>query len=465
MCHICDIVFENDNDLKSHFINIHTIQNCQICNIMCLNLDELNEHKKNVHEGKNLENVREKESISMKHLNRNLEVENQLVEYKSSNENENQIEKVLSKEQRSEYFGNNFVQLDANYVSKFMPNTSFGNDFSIDMSKSSNNKQDVQDYSTNSIDEWCIRCEMMANPIHRKLCATFCNLAVKNSRGEIKCYFCDMKFRFKNKAYYHIKLKHFSKKVVIVCKKLSNEMLDKYREITMEENIQSQMLDPQFGNFIESTTLPIDAVKITKEKIQSGFVKCDICNLSFCGTSSTLKMHMNDVHQKENKQIDNDHEGQEIYNSSLNVPTTLIEHDVDDESPQYENATIYVNIENTSESTKITLEQDLNQILIIDPLNVPDHVIKNEKNDDDEGMIDPLNISVNQIETERDSSQQEIINFSNIFDNSTEAPNNPMIPLDDSNSDLLEESENNSCKFCGLNIDEEKLKTHERFCA
>ena len=92
-------------------------------------------------------------------------------------------------------------------------------------------------------------------------------------------------------------------------------------------------------------------------------------------------------------------------------------------------------------------------------------MIKNEKNDDDEGMIDPLNISVNQIETEHDSSQQEIINFSNIFDNSTEAPNNPMIPLDDSNSDLLEKSENNSCKFCGLNIDEEKLKTHERFCA
>ena len=98
------------------------------------------------------------------------------------------------------------------------------------------------------LDELCTRCKMMVNPNHKKLCEKFYNLAVKNFRGETKCYFCDMKFKFKNKAYHHIKLKHFSKKVVIVCKKLSNETLDEFKIPVELENIQSQRLLPQFEN-------------------------------------------------------------------------------------------------------------------------------------------------------------------------------------------------------------------------
>ena len=297
-------------------------------------------------------------------------------------------------------------------------------------------------------DVLCTRCEMMVNQNHRKLCDKFCNLAVKNSRGETKCYFCDMKFRFKNKAYYHIKLKHFSKKVVIVCKQLSNETLNKSKKIAAEENFESQMLDPKFENYIKytNTALMIDKVK----PIQSGFVECHICNLSFCGTSSTLKMHMNDVHKKENQYI-TVHEGQEKITFPMNTPTTFTEHDLDKQT-QHENETIYVNIENIFESTMIKLEQDTNQILI-DPLN-----IKNEKNED-EGLIDPLNIPENPIQTEQDSSEQ--INFPTIVDNSVEDQNNSMIPMDD----FLKENEKYSCKSCGKNICEEKLKTHERFCA
>ena len=65
----------------------------------------------------------------------------------------------------------------------------------------------------------------------------------------------------------------------------------------------------------------------------------------------------------------------------MNLPTTLIEHDSDKESQQYDNASMYLNIENIPESTMIKHEQDINQILIIDPLNIPDHLIRNEKND------------------------------------------------------------------------------------
>ena len=79
-------------------------------------------------------------------------------------------------------------------------------------------------------DVLCTRCEMMVNQNHKKLCNEFFNLVIKNARGETKCYFCDMKFRFRNKAYYHIKMKHFSKKVSINCKKLSNEtLIDEYK--------------------------------------------------------------------------------------------------------------------------------------------------------------------------------------------------------------------------------------------
>ena len=84
--------------------------------------------------------------------------------------------------------------------------------------------------------ELCTRCEMMVYPNHKKLCEKFYNLVVKNSRGETKCYFCDMKFKFRNKAYHHIKLKHFSKKVVISCKKLSNETIDEYKKKPIENS-------------------------------------------------------------------------------------------------------------------------------------------------------------------------------------------------------------------------------------
>ena len=218
------------------------------------------------------------------------------------------------------------------------------------------------------------------------------------------------------------------------------------------------MLDPQFENFIE----PIDEIKSTKEKFQSGFVECDICNLSFCGTSSTLKMHMNDVHQKESQNM-KAHEGQEKIISSMNTPTVLIEHDLDKQTQQ-ENETIYVNIENAPESAMIKLEQDTNLILI-DPLNIPEHSIKNEENDD-ERIIDILNIPENPIETEEDSSEQKLINFPIIFHNSAEDPNKSMIPMNDSiNSRLSIQYEKYSCKSCGKNIGEGKLKTHERFCA
>ena len=98
--------------------------------------------------------------------------------------------------------------------------------------------------------ELCTRCEMMVYPNHKKLCEKFYNLVVKNSRGETKCYFCDMKFKFRNKAYHHIKLKHFSKKVVISCKKLSNETIDEYKKKPIE-NIHRQsplLLTPQIEN-------------------------------------------------------------------------------------------------------------------------------------------------------------------------------------------------------------------------
>ena len=134
--------------------------------------------------------------------------------------------------------------------------------------------------------------------------------------------------------------------------------------------------------------------------------------------------------------------------SSMNTPTTTTEHDPDKQT-QHENETIYVNVENTS-------EQDTNSQILIDPLN-----IKNE----DEGIIDPLNIPENPIQTEQDSSEQILINFPTTVDNSVEDQNNSMIPMDDSNSRLLKENEKYSCKSCGKNICEEKLKTHERFCA
>ena len=80
----------------------------------------------------------------------------------------------------------------------------------------------------------CTRCKMMVNQNHKKLCSEFFNLVIKNARGETKCYFCEMKFKFRNKAYQHIKLNHFSKKVVISCKKLSNETIDEYNNLSNE---------------------------------------------------------------------------------------------------------------------------------------------------------------------------------------------------------------------------------------
>ena len=88
-----------------------------------------------------------------------------------SEEKQNHIEKVLLKEQRSE----NLIQSDANTVSKSIPNISINNDISIDMSKSSDNNKDNQEDSTNSINVWCIRCEMMVNSNHRELCEKFCH--------------------------------------------------------------------------------------------------------------------------------------------------------------------------------------------------------------------------------------------------------------------------------------------------
>merc|ERR1712088_247880 len=87
----------------------------------------------------------------------------------------------------------------------------------------------------------------MVNQNHKKLCNEFFNLVIKNARGETKCYFCDMKFRFRNKAYYHIKMKHFSKKVSINCKKLSNEtLIDEYKillpSVENDDQPQSQVL-------------------------------------------------------------------------------------------------------------------------------------------------------------------------------------------------------------------------------
>ena len=98
------------------------------------------------------------------------------------------------------------------------------------------------------LNELCTRCEMMVYPNHKKLCEKFCNLAVKNSRGETKCYFCDMKFRFRNKAYHHIKLKHFSKKIVILCKKISKETLDEYYNKKKTQKAVEKNPLPQFEN-------------------------------------------------------------------------------------------------------------------------------------------------------------------------------------------------------------------------
>ena len=91
----------------------------------------------------------------------------------------------------------------------------------------------------------CTRCKMMVYPHHKKLCEKFYNFVGKNSRGETKCYFCDMKFKFRNKAYQHINLKHFSKEVVISCKKLSNETIDEHlfdprRDLSKEEQKKNE---------------------------------------------------------------------------------------------------------------------------------------------------------------------------------------------------------------------------------
>ena len=43
------------------------------------------------------------------------------------------------------------------------------------------------------------------------------------------------------------------------------------------------------------------AEKIKVEDVLSGFVECAICEISFCGTNATLEQHMNDVHNKEQK--------------------------------------------------------------------------------------------------------------------------------------------------------------------
>ena len=151
----------------------------------------------------------------------------QLVEDNNYSNDENHIDKVL---QRNEDFDINLVEADLNTVSKSIPKKNPNQDISIDMLESSEYNT-YQEGSTNFIDVWCKRCEMMVNPNHRKLCEKFANLAVKDSRGETKCYFCDKRFKFKNKAYYHIKLKHFAKKVVIICKKLSDETLLKFKKI------------------------------------------------------------------------------------------------------------------------------------------------------------------------------------------------------------------------------------------
>ena len=95
-------------------------------------------------------------------------------------------------------------------------------------------------------DVLCTRCKMMVNQNHKKLCSEFFNLVIKNARGETKCYFCEMKFKFRNKAYQHIKLNHFSKKVVISCKKLSNETIDEYKKKPIE-NIHHQLVKRLFN--------------------------------------------------------------------------------------------------------------------------------------------------------------------------------------------------------------------------
>ena len=155
------------------------------------------------------------------------------------------------------------------------------------------------------------------------------------------------------------------------------------------------------------------------------------------------------MNQKENLYI-KAHEGNEKITSFMNTPTTLTKDDLENQKPK--NETIYVNVENTSESTKIKLEQDPNQILI-DPLNIPEHTVKNEENYN-EWITDPLDIPENQIQTEEDSSKQ------NLF-NSVADQNNSRIPIDNS----IDSNEKYFCKSCGKNIGEDKLQTHERFCA
>ena len=166
---------------------------------------------------------------------------------------------------------------------------------------------------------------------------------------------------------------------------------------------------------------------------------------------SALKLHMN---QKENLYI-KAHEGNEKITSFMNTPTTLTKDDLENQKPK--NETIYVNVENTSESIEIKSEQDPNQILI-DPLTIPTHTIKNEENYN-ERITDPLDIPENQIQTEEDSSKQNLFNL--VADQ-----NNSRIPMDNSiNSRILIENEKYSCKSCGKNIGENKLQSHERFCA
>ena len=260
----------------------------------------------------------------------------------------------------------------------------------------------------------------------------------------LKCYLCgkniDQKFLKTHERICDKKLKHVDENAKNLLENLPENSL-----VTVDnEQDKTQEVDTSECN---NKVLSINKIQeSSEENFQSGFVECVICDLSFYGTSSTLKMHMNDVHQKENPYI-RAHEGQEKIVSSMNPSTSLIQHDLN-KHEQHENDTIYVNVEKISESTVIKLEKDTNQILN-DPLSIPEKALRYEENNDKE-IIDPLNIPENPIKTEKVSVEQKLIN-------SVEDSKRSVNPI---------ENESYSCKSCRKNFGEEKLlKTHERFCA
>ena len=78
-------------------------------------------------------------------------------------------------------------------------------------------------------------------------------------------------------------------------------------------NVENSKVDPTYNisKVFESTDDGVKLEEVHKIEPSNGFVTCVICDISFCGTSDTLEMHMNDVHngQKTTQKLQNNKDG------------------------------------------------------------------------------------------------------------------------------------------------------------